>query len=159
MAVRQVFTGESSAELRESEGSMGRTLRRATSRLLLVGVGPAAVLVAFGPALFGFVFGQQWAEAGEYARWLAVAYLGQFAVVPISSTLFLLERQGQELGWAILRLALTAGGIAVCGVTGAPIGVAVATLAVGSTVAYLVLYFLCVRAADASDRTFLHGHR
>ena len=154
MAVKQVFTGESSAELREPTGRTGASVRRAVGRMLLVGAAPAAVLVAFGPDLFGLVFGPQWTEAGDYARWLAVAYLTQFAIVPVSSTLFLLERQGRELGWAVLRLLLTAGGPAICGLLGAPMSVAILTLAAGSTVAYLALYYLCLRAADASDQQF-----
>ena len=101
-AVYQVFAGESSAAVRDARGTMGAGVRGAARRLLLIGLLPAAVLIAFGPALFGLVFGPEWTEAGEYARVLAVAYLAQFAVVPISATLFLLERQGQELAWAPL---------------------------------------------------------
>lgn len=157
-AVYQVFTGESSAALREPRGTMGSSLRRATRRLLLVGTAPAVVLVVAGPALFALVFGPQWSEAGQYARLLAVAYLAQFAVVPVSATLFLLERQGQEWAWATVRLGLTFVGPAVCGIAGASITAAITALAVGHVASYVLLYLLCVRAADASDRAF-HGGR
>jgi hypothetical protein len=89
---------------------------------------------------------------------LAVAYLAQFAVVPVSATLFLLERQGQEFGWSTIRLILTTGGPAICGLLGAPITAAIVALAAGHVVAYVVLYVLCVRAADASDRAFRSGN-
>jgi O-antigen/teichoic acid export membrane protein len=151
-AVYQVFTGESGARIRRSDAGMGASVRFAALRLLGVGAVPAVVLVAAGPALFGLVFGPSWSEAGEYARLLAVAYLAQFAVSPVSSTLFLLERQGQELAWVTLRLALTAGGPAICGLVGAPITTAIAVLAVAHLVSYCVLYLLCVRAADRADR-------
>ena len=131
---------------------MGASVRFAALRLLAVGAVPAVVLVVAGPALFGLVFGPSWTEAGEYARLLAVAYLAQFAVSPVSSTLFLLERQGQELAWVTLRLALTAGGPAVCALAGAPITTAIAVLAAAHLVSYCVLYLLCVRAADRADR-------
>jgi len=153
-AVYQVFTGESSAAIREPQGTLGRMLRAATFRLLLVGAVPAAVLVGWGPPLFGLIFGPEWAEAGEYARYLALAYLAQFAVTPVSSMLFLLERQGQELAWGGTRLLLTAGGVAVCGFSGAPIGIAIGTLAVGQVISYTLLFGLCLRAADAADRQF-----
>jgi O-antigen/teichoic acid export membrane protein len=150
-AVHQVFAGESSAAMRESTGALGRTVRVQVRRLLLVGAVPAAVLLVGGPTLFGLVFGAEWTEAGTYARLLAPAYLAQFAVVPVSATLFLLERQGQELSWVIVRLLLTAGFPLACGLTGRPVGVAVAGLAAGHIVSYLILYLLCVRAADQAD--------
>jgi O-antigen/teichoic acid export membrane protein len=130
---------------------LGRLLRGAVRRLFLLGVGPAFVLVVAGPWMFGLIFGPTWTEAGEYARYLAVAYLAQFAVTPVSSTLFLLERQGRELVWGCLRLLLTAGGVAACGLLGEPVQIAVIVLAVGHVVSYAVLFGLCVRAADDAD--------
>ena len=67
-------------------------------------------------------------ESGEYARLLAIAYLTEFAVVPVSATLFLLERQGQELAWAGAWLLLTTAGPAAAG-QDAPITAAIAALA------------------------------
>jgi O-antigen/teichoic acid export membrane protein len=152
-AVNQVFVGESGAGLRAADSGMGRTVRSAARRLLVVAAGPALLLVLAGPALFAAVFGAGWAEAGEYARFLAVAYLAQFVVAPVaSSTLLLLERQGQQLAWAAVRLALTAGGPLVCGLAGAPISYAVAALSAGHVVGYGLHFALCVRAADAADR-------
>ena len=150
-AVSQVYTGETGAALRQPSGALGRLLRSAVRRLLLLGAGPALVLVVAGPWLFGLIFGPTWTEAGEYARFLAVAYLAQFAVTPVSSTLFLLERQGQELVWGCLRLVLTAGGTAVCGLLGEPVQVAVIVLAIGHVLSYALLYGLCLHAADTAD--------
>jgi O-antigen/teichoic acid export membrane protein len=150
-AVSQVYTGETGAALRSPTGELGRLLRGAVRRLLLLGAGPALLLVVAGPWMFGLIFGPTWTEAGEYARFLAVAYLAQFAVTPVSSTLFLLERQGQELVWGCLRLLLTAGGVAACGLLGEPVQIAIVVLAVGHVVSYAVLYGLCLRAVDAAD--------
>jgi O-antigen/teichoic acid export membrane protein len=156
-AVNQVFTGESSAALRNPQGTLGASIRRAVLRLVAVGVVPSAVVVAAGPSLFATVFGAEWTEAGEYARYLALGYLAQFAVIPVSAALWLLERQGRELAWAILRLLLTAGAPAVCSMLDAPITVAIAALSVAQFVSYAVLYILCVHAADASDRRTVSG--
>jgi O-antigen/teichoic acid export membrane protein len=150
----QVFSGESSAAIRAASGTLGRTVRTSVRRLLLVGAVPAAVLLVVGPALFGLVFGAGWTDAGEYARVLALAYLAQFAVAPVSPTMFLLERQHRELAWVIFRLLLTAGGTLACALAGAPLWVTVAALAAGHVVSYLVLYRLCVRAADQADAAF-----
>ena len=131
--------------------SFASTLQRLHASLI-----NSAGTVVFGMedgtvSIFGLIFGPTWTEAGEYARFLAVAYLAQFAVTPVSSTLFLLERQGQELMWGCVRLLLTAGGTAVCGLLGQPIQVAVIVLAVGHVLSYGVLYGLCLHAADATD--------
>lgn len=152
-AAYQVFTGESGARLRRAGGQLGVAVRGAALRLCAVGLLPAVVLVAAGPQLFSLIFGQRWIEAGDYARLLAVAYLAQFVVTPVGSTLALLERQGQQLGWAALRLTLTAGCPLVCGIVHAPIKTAIIGLCCAHVLSYLLLYALCVRAADASDRT------
>jgi O-antigen/teichoic acid export membrane protein len=151
-AVNQVFTGETGARIRDRDGGLGASVRTAVLRLVVAGALPAIALIVAGPALFGLVFGAEWTEAGEYARLLAVAYLAQFAVAPVSSTLFLLEHQDRELAWAAVRLLLTAGAPALCGLTGAPIGTAILALSLGHVVSYALLFRLCVRAADAADR-------
>ncbi len=150
-AISQVFIGETSAAKRESKRALAPQLRYTVGRLLIVGALPTAVLVVAAPWLFGVVFGPTWVEAGEYARVLAAAYLLQFAVNPISPTLQLLERQGQALAWAGVRLLLTATGPLVCGLLGAPILLAVATLSAGHVLGYGLMYVLCLRAAKASD--------
>jgi O-antigen/teichoic acid export membrane protein len=52
--------------------NLTRLIIKATFSLAAVGFIPFAVIVAFGPWLFGFVFGSEWVMAGEYARWLAL---------------------------------------------------------------------------------------
>jgi O-antigen/teichoic acid export membrane protein len=150
-AVDQVFTGESSAAIRDPKGTLVAMLRRTAGWLLLVGVVPTALLLLAAPWLFGLVFGADWTEAGDYARILAVAYLAQFVVNPVSGVLQLLERQGQSLGWAATRLVLTVGGPAVCGMMGAPVAVAIAALSIAHVVSYALMYGLCLRAAKAAD--------
>jgi O-antigen/teichoic acid export membrane protein len=150
-AVSQVFTGETSAALRGRRGSLGKSIRRSVVHMLAVGAVPAALLIAAGPALFGAVFGAEWVEAGEFARYLAVGYLAQFAVTPVSGTLWLLERQGRELGWVTFRLIMTAGAPLVCWALEAPISAAIIALSVGQVVSYLLLYQLCIQAAATSS--------
>ncbi|MFC5141942.1 lipopolysaccharide biosynthesis protein [Actinomycetospora rhizophila] len=150
-AVTKVFVGDSSSELRDRKSTMGASVRSNVGRMLMLGVVPALVLLLFAPNLFGWVFGPEWTEAGEYARLLAPAYLAQFAIAPVSPALMLLERQGRLLGWSVWRLVLAAGGPAVCGLAGAPILTAVLVLSAAQVTSYVLMYFLCVRAADASD--------
>lgn len=150
-AVADVFTGESSAAIREPKGTLSSLLRSTVGRLLVLGALPAGILVVAGPWLFGVVFGSQWTEAGEYARFLALAYLAQFAVNPVTMVLQFLDRQGQSLAWAGGRLLLTAGAPTVCGLMGAPVLLAIAALSAGHVISWTIMYWLCVRAARASD--------
>jgi O-antigen/teichoic acid export membrane protein len=151
-AVYQVFTGEASARLRGSDPQLGALLRRYVRRLLATGAAPALLLVLLGPLLFGRVFGDEWVEAGRFAQILAVGYLAEFAIVPITQVLWLLERQGLQLAWDATRLVLTAGGVALCGVLGTSMTVAVTVLAAAHVTSYAVLYVLSVRMADRADR-------
>jgi O-antigen/teichoic acid export membrane protein len=153
-AIDQVFSGESSAAIRDPQGTLQRLMRTAVRRLVLIGLVPAIILGLFGPWLFELIFGPSWREAGVYAQLLALPYLLQFAVNPISGVLLYLERQGQLLGWSGFRLVLTAGGPAVCAIVGMPVVGAVAILALGHVVSYGVLYFLCARAVGFADAEY-----
>jgi O-antigen/teichoic acid export membrane protein len=158
-AVDQVFTGESSAAIREPTGRLVPMVRYTAGRLLVLGAVPTIVLIGTGPWLFSVVFGPSWTEAGNYARILAVAYLAQFAINPVSGVLQLLERQGLSLTWACVRLVLTVSGPAVCGLVGAPVVLAVASLSVGHVISYALMYVFSVRAAKASDEQYRHRRK
>ena len=149
--VAQVFLGEVSAGTRTSGGSLERRLRSTSLALLAVGVVPTGVLVVSGPWLFGVVFGPQWVEAGEYGRLLAVGFLAQFVVSPISQTLLVLERQGTQLLWDVGRVALTVGAPLCAARLGADADVAIALLSGCLVVTYSVLYVTCRRAARLED--------
>ncbi|MEZ5861306.1 MAG: lipopolysaccharide biosynthesis protein [Geminicoccaceae bacterium] len=46
---------------------------RSTATLALTSLIPFGVIILFGPQLFAFVFGGEWGQAGQYARWIALA--------------------------------------------------------------------------------------
>jgi O-antigen/teichoic acid export membrane protein len=151
-AVYQVFTAEASAKVRGMDRELAAFTRRSVLRMLAIGAGPAVLVVALGPGAFGLVFGPEWEESGRFAQLLALAYLAEFAVTPISQTLFILERQGVQLVWDVTRLLLTVGGPLLCGLVGAPLVAAVAVLSVAHVTCYLLLYALSMRSARAADR-------
>lgn len=150
-AVYQVFNGESSARLRDSDTEFASFTRRYVMRLLAIGVGPAVLVAVFSPVAFEFVFGAVWRDAGHFAQLMAIVYLAEFAVTPISHVLRLLERQDLQVAWDAGRLALTVGGPLVCSLVGAPMVTAVACLAVAHVVGYGSMYVLSMHAARESD--------
>lgn len=55
---------------------------KATGALVMIALLPFGLVVFTGPWLFAYVFGPEWAVAGEYARWLALFYFFNFINKP-----------------------------------------------------------------------------
>lgn len=70
-SVGDVFYPRISEAARNSE-NLTRLIFKATIALAAIGLIPFGLILAFGPWLFGFVFGGEWVIAGEYARWLSI---------------------------------------------------------------------------------------
>lgn len=49
-----------------------KLLLKATAALAAIGIIPYAIVIIWGPWLFGFIFGDDWFIAGTYARWLSI---------------------------------------------------------------------------------------
>jgi O-antigen/teichoic acid export membrane protein len=80
-AVNDVFYPRITEAAHNGE-DLAKHIFRATGALLVIGIVPFGLVVLFGPWLFDFVFGEEWAIAGEYARWLAVFFLFNFINKP-----------------------------------------------------------------------------
>lgn len=67
---------------------------RSTGVLAATAIIPFGAIILFGPLLFGLVFGAEWEEAGEYARWIAFANFTFLVGFParVASGLFQLQR-------------------------------------------------------------------
>jgi lipopolysaccharide exporter len=147
-AVGQVFFPSISQVRHDVSKARRLILNTARMQLLLIAA-PMIMLLLFAEPLFVFVFGNEWATAGQYARLLIPMLMAQFVIEPIQLTLQALERQRVVLAWQILLLALTAGAL----VLGHKLGSIQLALLGYSFVAMAmnVLYlWLCVRYAAAA---------
>lgn len=81
-----------------------RLIVKATLALAAIGFFPFAIIVAFGPWLFAFVFGSEWMVAGEYARWLAVMIFFNFINRPVIVSVAVL---GLQRGFMIYEVFST----------------------------------------------------
>jgi O-antigen/teichoic acid export membrane protein len=88
-------------------------LVKAIAGLAIVGLVPFATVVAVGPWLFGFVFGQQWHMAGELARWLALAEYAIFISRPCVVAVPALSLQGRFLIFEVVSTALRIGSLMI----------------------------------------------
>jgi O-antigen/teichoic acid export membrane protein len=80
-SLRQVLFQKLSAVNNEG-GDLVGFFGKTTIMLLGVSLLPAALGFAFGPRLFGLVFGSKWVLAGEYARWLLIWLVPGFCNLP-----------------------------------------------------------------------------
>ena len=90
-----------------------RLILKATLALATVGFVPFAVVVAFGPQLFSFVFGPDWIIAGEYARWLALWMFSGFVNRPSVAAISTLSMQGFFLVYELASIGLRVASLAV----------------------------------------------
>lgn len=95
-AVAKVYLNSAAEAGREGGESLLRLYTRTLSRLALLGLVPAAVVVFLGPLAVEIVLGSEWEAVGRYMQILMVLKYSQFISAPLSTTLSVVGRQ--ELG-------------------------------------------------------------
>lgn len=95
-AVSQVYFAEIAQIGRSQPAEIRRIAIAIMKKMFLVGMLPTAVIVATGPWLFSFVFGEPWREAGAYARLICIPVFFRFVASPIASCLDVLEKQSTQ---------------------------------------------------------------
>lgn len=75
-------------------------------KMFIVGCLPVSVLVIFGPKLFNIIFGENWSVAGEFVQVLSIIILARFISTPVMSCMNVLEIQGFQLLWNIVRVTI-----------------------------------------------------
>ena len=98
-AVGQVYGRDGAEAVRA--GRLGPLAAQVTRGLLAVAAYPALAVAVAGPALFGFVFGDVWTEAGHYARAVAAWAALAAVAVPLTRTFDLAERQRADLAFSV----------------------------------------------------------
>lgn len=102
-AVSQVFY-QRLAQAKDDPIQARRLIVGTLRRLFLLGVGPAVLLAVFGKALFGLVFGAEWAAAGEMAMVLSISFLATFVSSPVSTFYNVYELQKLGMYFALASL-------------------------------------------------------
>lgn len=99
-ALGDVFRQEAS-QAYVHQGQCKMIYEKTFKRLLLIAVVPFAAFFLVAPALFAWIFGDQWRVAGEYAQILAPKFFSDFVVGPLSSMFMIAEKQRLDLFWQI----------------------------------------------------------
>lgn len=107
--VGDVFLGHFAQRFADDRPSaMGLLLRMILMTAPLAALG-GGMLILTGPSLFAFVFGAEWARAGEMARLAAPMVMAQLVVLPISTAIIIANRPEVKIAYDFLFLAALAG--------------------------------------------------
>jgi O-antigen/teichoic acid export membrane protein len=94
------------AEVAQNRTERLRLFWRTVAGLALIGVVPLVVIAITGPALFAWVFGSPWAEAGRIARVLAPGMFMELIALPLVALLVATHNQRAVLGLQMLSLVM-----------------------------------------------------
>ena len=156
-AVSQVYSVEAGALSSADPAAMQGLFSRSIKRLVLLGLLPYLMFAMASPALFSFIFGPAWREAGVYAQLLAMMHYLAFIVWPLTPTLNILEEQVWQLAWDAGRLGLTLGALWLAYRRGWPARGAIAAFGAAMLLGYaahllLSRYAIARRVRQSSPR-------
>lgn len=105
-SIGQVFLGDVAGAAHAGPQALARRFTRAVR--ILAAVGSAVVIPAalVAPLVFGSLFGEQWAVAGQYLQLLSPMLIAQFVAAPMGVILDVLERQDLHLIREVARISL-----------------------------------------------------
>lgn len=113
-AVAQVYYGEISKFGNSNPDKIYKLSVSLIKKLFYIGIIPVAFLMIFGPWIFEFVFGDEWHDAGIYARYLSIYVLMAFISAPLANVFNVYERMDLQLTLNIVRVILVVVIFVVC---------------------------------------------
>jgi O-antigen/teichoic acid export membrane protein len=115
--------------------------KEVVSRLLVLGLVPAAALFMLAEDTFTIIFGNSWSLAGEYASILSFSLLAQFITAPVTSLFNIIERNSLFLIFSGIRfIAMLLIFLAIPSIVSISATQAVFTYSIVMTVFYLGIY-------------------
>ena len=146
--VADAFHSRAALLSHENPAALPGMVKRMAGLLLFTGIFPAAILVVFGPRLFGWIFGSKWVDAGMMAAWISPWFLAQFIVSPLSRLVLVVGRQKIKFVYDIITFGGTIGVFVVAHDRQWPVMTAIAALAGVKTVAYAVFFVLLLNISS-----------
>jgi O-antigen/teichoic acid export membrane protein len=148
-AVGQVFFVRAAAARRE--GTLGTLTRQVHRRLVAVALFPMAAAALAGPALFAFVFGGAWYEAGVYARLLAPWLFVSAVASPLTRVFDVTEQQRADLAFSVLLFGVQVAALGLAATAGEA-RLAVGAVSAAGTLTRLLQVAWMLRLAGAPRR-------
>lgn len=140
------------AELSRQDQPLTPLLLRSTGALLALAP-PIVGLAWFAPQVFSFVFGEEWREAGHYARWMALWIAAMLANIPAVRISPVIGSQRFLLLFNLLLLAARIASIALPWLHSAEPLSAIASFSVVSAIMIAVSMVLILNFTYAFDHS------
>lgn len=137
----------------QNEQKIATLIIKSTFYLALIGLIPYGLIILFGPWLFGFVFGQDWIIAGEYARWVSLFSFFNFINRPSIQTLPVISAQKFQLAFTSSKLIVTSVGLLVGFFVFSSDIIAVALFSLFGALSYIILIILTILKSKKFDDT------
>jgi len=115
-AIAQVFFQKAVEDKNISHESIKDTVGQTIKPLIFISFLSTLLFILIGPELFSVIFGPQWAEAGNYVRFLSIWIGITFISSPISTLFSVFEKQRFTLFFNIYQL-ISQGGALIIGAT------------------------------------------
>jgi lipopolysaccharide exporter len=157
--VADAFHSRAALISQENPVALPGLVKRMAGLLLLIGICPAAILIAFGPRLFEWVFGSRWVEAGVMAGWIAPWFLAQFVVSPLSRVVLVVGRQKVKFIYDIITFGGTIAVFVIAHHRQWPVITAIIALAAVKTISYAVFFLLLLSISSMHVQQTLRARR
>ena len=154
-AVAQVFYGRVARF--DDVRRQGEMIERTASAMLGLSVPFAAMLMAYGPELFAFLFGEPWREAGVLARYLSPWILLGLVSSPLARYALVLGRQRQAMLISASEASLRILMIVILGLTWGSHGAVIGFAGAGTLIARFYIWWV-FSLADRSLWSWLASH-
>jgi O-antigen/teichoic acid export membrane protein len=105
VAMSQVYFERIATKVKNADSILPE-LKGIVVMLMVLALVMIVLVILFAPTAFGFLFGESWTVAGEYARILIFSYAIQFIVSPLSNVLTALNRIKLASLWPFLYFGL-----------------------------------------------------
>lgn len=135
-SVRSVYLAESADHMIHNPSRLYPLFRKTVRNVFLLGAVAILLIVAVGPYMFSFLFGEEWARSGSFIRLLSVMYLSQFVANSVGSTIDVMERQDLHLYREIIRTLLILGSLFLAWRTNQSADQAIGWFSAASTLGY-----------------------
>jgi teichuronic acid exporter len=102
-ALGQVYFQRSSSLFQEKK-SFWKIWIKTFKTVVYIGIPAYSIVYLLSPELFPIVFGDEWVDAGTYARTFSIASFFTFISTPMDRTSFILNKNWYPVCWNLLRL-------------------------------------------------------
>ncbi|WP_340004652.1 oligosaccharide flippase family protein [Paenibacillus sp. FSL K6-0276] len=102
-AIAQVYFRKAAILYNNNESLYSLTKKLLTNSFIIAFI-PMLIILSAGDKIFGIVFGNEWVEAGNIARYLVPWFLMVFVASPLSNVLIVLKKQKQNLIMNVIML-------------------------------------------------------